>query len=96
MPVTNIRDSRSNKYNIHIQAIFEESWHDNTINGATQFNGSTEDDIMYLCVANTTVEKAILYAMTHIKTEVTLFIYDVGSNDSCTHTGINDKLELVR
>jgi hypothetical protein len=90
MPVSNIIDSRTNKYNVNCAVILEESNHDNSIEGATQFEyGDSEDEIMYLGIANTTIEEAIYYVNKNIKSQVTLYLYDIGLNNSYTHDHIN-------
>ena len=95
MPVTNIIDNRTNKYDVNIMVIFEDSWHDNTIKGASQFNDSI-DDIDYLGIKRTTIASALRYAQEHISSEVTLYIYDIGCNNHINYDYIDENNKLVR
>ncbi len=95
MPVSNIIDSRTNKYNVNCSVILEESWHDSSIDGGTRFiPGDSDDDIMYIGIANTTIEEAISY-VNNIKSQITMFLYDIGVNNSYCYDRI-DGNNLVR
>lgn len=69
MPICNIVDHRSNKFQTEVMAIYEDSWHDNSIDGATKFK-PTDDNVMYLGIEKTTVEYAIQYVNQEISTAV--------------------------
>lgn len=78
MPVTNIIDHRSNNYCVDIDAAFEDTWHDNSIVGATQFPIEDNEVTIYFQF-KTTVDLAIKYAAKEFpNNSVTLFLYDSG------------------
>lgn len=95
MPVSNIIDRRTNKYNVNCLVIFEESWHNNSIEGATQFNDDTEH-VLYLCVKSTTIQKAIKYINKNYEHDITIFLYDVNDNEHPCYLTIDDDLNLVK
>jgi hypothetical protein len=76
MPIVNIIDHRTNKYNIKVDVVFEPSCHDNSISEATKFNWSEE--FMVDALYETTIEDSIKYAEKY-KTPTTMFLYDSGS-----------------
>jgi len=73
----NIVDCRANNYDINVDAVFEPSYRDNIMTGASQafkdnsWTISSEYDI--------TIEKVIAKANQEWKTPVTVFLYDAGS-----------------
>jgi len=79
MPVTNVVDSRTNKYKVECKVIIEPSWHDNSVKGSTRFVVDDENDFMIdddLEVVS--VGEALVYAKkNYSKTEVTVYLYDV-------------------
>lgn len=78
MPVSNVVDHRTNKYNVEVDVVFEPSCHDNSINGATQFKW--EEEFLVKELYNTTVEEAIKYINSKYEHQaVTIFVYDYGS-----------------
>ncbi len=77
MPIANIVDKRTVKYNAEIDAIYEPSFNDNCIKGATQFE-KCDADFCYKETQNTTVAEAIA-AMADVHFPVTLYLYDGGS-----------------
>ena len=81
MPIANIIDRRTNKYNVDVLAIFEPSCHDNITQGATAFEYLKEEDCdtHYDEIPATTISNAIEYAQKW-SYPMTLFLYDVGSN----------------
>ena len=81
MPVVNIVDKRTNPYDIQVQAIFENTCHDNSISGATQF--PWREDLVCFSVGNTTIERAIQYASEKWSWPITLYIYDSNSKNHC-------------
>lgn len=81
MPVANVIDKRTNKYDVVCQAIFEACWHDNTIGGATKFP-SGNDECLYFCIGHVTIGRAIEFAREKWTVPVTLFLYDVTA-DNC-------------
>jgi len=94
MPISNIVDHRKNKYDVNCTVIFEESWHDNSVKDATQFDDSIEE-ILYLSIRETTVQKAIKYINKNFKVDVTMFLYDTGFDHHHRYLTIDDNLELV-
>jgi len=72
--IANFIDSRSNKYDVRCDVAFEPSWHDNTINGATQFWRTR--NFTYEEMRNTTIAQAIEFA-NHWDEPVTMFVYDL-------------------
>jgi hypothetical protein len=95
MPVSNIVDRRTNSYNVNCMVVFEESWHDNSIDGSTQFNDEKEE-IMCLYIKSTTVGKAIKYANLNYKLDITMFIYDLDEKECCDYDTIDDNLMLKK
>jgi hypothetical protein len=77
MPVVNVIDHRSNRYDVAIDVVFEPSFCDNSIPNATQFRW--DDSFHVDSVQATTFEKAISYANKKFKGPVTMYIYDFGS-----------------
>lgn len=78
MPVANIIDKRTNKYDVICQAIFESSWHDNVVAGATRFpTDEPADECLYFCIGRVTVGRAIEFAQEKWEIPVTLYLYDV-------------------
>lgn len=73
--INNIVDHRTNKYNVHCDAIFEPSCHDNSIKGATQFTWGTQT-FTYEELLNTTIVRAIEHAQ-KFGCPVTMFLYDI-------------------
>lgn len=45
MPISNIVDRRSNEYDVRCDVVFEPSSHDNSIEGSTQFDQPTHDNV---------------------------------------------------
>lgn len=78
MPIANVEDNRKNNKNVNIQAIFEPSYHDSDVEGATEFP-IEEDSFVYHEINNTTIAAAIEWAA-QWSYPVTLYIYDVGTN----------------
>lgn len=80
MPISNIIDRRSNKYNVNIFAVYEDSCHDNECLDSTQFE---EQDVVYvLMIKETTIDNAIQYARQKWHYQpVTLYLYDLGFDD---------------
>ena len=82
MPLANIVDHRSNKYCIKVDAVFEPSWHDNSIKDkhktTTQFPIPETDEFHCEDLNKTTVVEAIEYA-NRWEQPVTLYLYDYGS-----------------
>lgn len=100
MPTCNIIDNRTNKFKVDIMVIFEDSWHDNTIEGATQFDDNipSSSEVLYLGIRQTTIDLAIKYAAQQWTQPVTLFLYDVGADNYVDYQHIEmegDKLRLV-
>ena len=77
--ICNIIDRRHNKYDVNIDAVFEPSQHDNSVKGATQFSWGG-NEFSYEELSGTTIVAAIEHARKW-DCPVTLFIYDLGSND---------------
>ena len=81
MPVANILDCRSCKYDVNVDVVFEPSFHDNTADGATQFEDDgpelDEGEFEIDELVDTTVSKAIEYAK-KFSIPVTVFLYDKG------------------
>jgi len=75
MPVSNIVDYRTNKYNILCDVVIEASCHDNSIAGATHFEWT--DEVGYSEALNTDIQTALEHCR-KFKECVTLFLYDVG------------------
>ena len=76
MAVSNIVDRRTNTYDVKCDAVFEPSWHDNSIEGSTKFD---RDDKMppYREKLNTTIFEAMKYG-TRLDGPFTVYLYDVG------------------
>lgn len=72
--IANIIDKRTNKYDVRCDVAFEPSWHDNTINGATQFHKYRF--FSYEEMRNTTIVQSIEFAQ-QWDCAVTMFVYDV-------------------
>jgi hypothetical protein len=72
--IANVIDKRTNKYDVRCDVAFEPSWHDNTIEGATQFWRTRS--FSYEESKNTTIVQAIEFAQ-QWDFPVTMFIYDV-------------------
>lgn len=82
MPLANIIDRRTNHYNINIMAIYESSCHDNNAVGASQFpDCGPKRELTYFGIAKTKLSKAVKYAK-RWNVPVTLYIYDIGSNNN--------------
>jgi len=80
MSVSNIIDKRTNSYNVEIDAVFEPSYHDNSVKGSTQFEKPKGKQFTIESVCKTTVEDAINYINQKYKhLSVTVYIYDAGS-----------------
>ena len=65
MPICNIIDRTTNNCNCDISVIYDDSWHDNGVYGARQFEvyePNTPPNIDYLGITKTTIELAIKYA----------------------------------
>lgn len=80
----NIVDRRTNKYNTKCDAAYEPSWHDNCVDGATQFHreafaGQPGYQLTYDELLNTTVELAIIKSFFSWTIPVTIFLYDEGT-----------------
>lgn len=74
----NVRDRRSNKYCVDIDAVFEPGFHDNSIKDSSQ---AEEDDSWTIASEyNTTIDAAVSRAMNDWDTPVTLYLYDAGSD----------------
>ena len=79
MPICNIVDDRSNKYNVVCSVIFQHSCHDNRRSEATQFK--EKDNILYLGIQETTIVDAIAYIkQDYPDPEITMFLYDPNLN----------------
>lgn len=80
MPVANVIDRRkTNNFDVNSNVIFESSWHDNSVRGATQFEyvDPVEDECTYLGIRKTTVDLAIRYASQRWPDlSVTMYLYD--------------------
>lgn len=85
--IANIIDNRTNKYNVNIDAVFEPSWHDNSIENATQF--PQINSIMYEELTATTVQAAINHASQWLY-PITFFLYDPES----LHQTLNTEFEF--
>ena len=72
--IANVIDNRTNKYDVRCDVAFEPSWHDNTIQGATQFWRTRS--FSYDELRNTTIVQAIEFAQKWDEA-VTMFVYDV-------------------
>lgn len=81
MPVANIQDKRTNSCNVEVDAVYEPSFHDNTVLGATQFDDDDgpldEGEFTIDELQDTTIQKAITYA-NKFTIPVTLYLYDKG------------------
>lgn len=76
MGVHNIVDHRTNHHAIRVCVVFEDSWHDNTIPGATQFD-EEDEQVSYCCIASTTVHAALVYAQQRWPSAaLTMYLYD--------------------
>lgn len=85
MPIANIVDGRRQcRYNVEVSVCYESSWHDNSIQGSTQFDDADDDDhCTYLGVQRTTIELAIRYAAQEWPGQaITMFLYDVPAAES--------------
>jgi len=78
MPIHNIRDRRTDKNNYNIQAIFEDSWHSDD-------EMEEEDIVTYMSFGKTTVSNAIQFANQKWKHYVTLYMYDIGTDNYIDH-----------
>lgn len=94
MPVSNIVDKRTNKYDVNCMIVLENSWHDNSIEGATQFDES-EEDITCIYIKQTTVQRAIACVNLHYKIHITVFLYDVHDDEHFDYQTITDDLQLI-
>lgn len=75
--ISNIVDHRTNKYAVECDVVFEASCHDNSIDGATQFDVDNRGFVQGM--SNTTIYSALMASM-QFKGCVTMFIYDLGTN----------------
>ena len=84
MPIVNIVDRRTNKYDVNVDAVIEPAWHDNSVKDATQFKKPKMKKEFYIDSLNkTTIEDAINHINDKQKYQdipITIFIYDAGSN----------------
>lgn len=84
MPIVNIVDHRSNKYDVEIDVVAEPAWHDNSIKGSSQFKKPNSKKEFYIDGLNkTTLQDAINYINNNNRYNdipVTIFLYDAGSN----------------
>jgi hypothetical protein len=84
MPIANIVDHRTNKYDVEVDCAFEPSWHDSSIKGATKFTKPKSKKEFYIDSLNkTTIEDAINYINNNNRYKdiaITMFLYDAGSN----------------
>lgn len=80
--IANVIDKRTNKFDVRCDVAFEPSWHDNTIEGATQFWRTRS--FSYEEKRNTTIVQAIEFAQQWDE-PVTMFIYDL---DLLTREGL--------
>ena len=74
--ICNIVDHRTNKYDVNVDAIFEPSQHDNSIEGATKFtwgNGTFSYDELLDTTIVTAIEHGNIWDC-----PVTLFLYNRG------------------
>ena len=78
MPLANIVDDRTNRYNINCTVVAEHSSHDNGIDGATQFSVKDQDKLLYHEFGTTTIVDAVNWANQQ-SCPVTLFLYDSAS-----------------
>ena len=81
MSVVNIVDRRKKEYDVKCDAVFEPAWHDNSIDGATQFEIDNSFQVDEL--EKTTVNLAIKYAEKW-DCPVTLHIYEYGASPTQT------------
>ena len=78
MPLHNIIDKRSNRYNVNVMCIFEDAWHDNC---KYDKKLPEEDQLMYLGIANTTIASALGFvAQEYPQALVTMYLCDVDPN----------------
>ena len=84
MPIANIIDNRTNRYNAEVSVVFEDSSHDNGITGSSIYRDAEmqDDSVDYFCIARTTISAAIIYA-TKWNHDITMYLYDIGSNPPC-------------
>jgi hypothetical protein len=78
--LANIVDRRTNPYDVRCDAVFEDSWHDNTVEGATRFPQEAAGPSCGCDMADdTTLAEAAAQAAAY-PGPVTVFLYDVGAN----------------
>lgn len=84
MPIVNVVDHRTNKYDVNVDVVAEPAYHDNSIKGATKFTKPKSKKEFYVDSLNkTTLEDAINYINNKQKFKdipITIFLYDAGSN----------------
>ena len=75
-----------------IMAIYENSWHDNSVDGSTKFPyiEPVEDPCLYFGVETVSIKDAIEYGNHEWDVDVTLYLYDIGSGN------YSDMLTLAR
>lgn len=76
MALANVIDRRTNSYNVFCDVVFEPSYHDNSIEGSSQFDKTNEftvDDF------NDVSFHKVLTLARKYKCPVTAYLYDQGS-----------------
>jgi hypothetical protein len=73
--IGNVRDHRKNPHCIYVNAVFEPSYHDNSVAGATQFP-RPDDSFSVIEMSGTTVAAAIMRAHEEWPFPVTVYLYD--------------------
>lgn len=77
MPVANIVDKRTNKYDVVCEIIYEPSCQDNKCKGATQFE--RHDHVFYEELPKGTIAEAIKHCEQY-EGGITLYLYDLETN----------------
>ncbi len=94
MPICNIVDRRTNSFKVEVMVIFEDRWHDNSVDGSSKFEElgvNLKKGVDYLGIRRTTIELAIQYAAQEWKQPVTLFLYDLNINNSIDYDHIKEQ-----
>lgn len=76
--LANVIDYRTNKHNVECDAIFEDSAHDNRVEGATQF--PVDPVVHYHEILRTTVKDALTWVTSKYGNQ-TMYLYDPGSQN---------------
>lgn len=79
--ICNIVDHRINSYNVEVDVVVEPAWHDNVMDGASQFECDGEEEFNYEWLENVTVEEAVEYCNNSYLADlpVTLYLYDLNN-----------------